>query len=119
MTLVYQKYYNFVIIDEITLRIVRLYFPIVLFYDIIYVENKKISDIIVTTEQFNYFLSADEKMLNSTKRNINEFKKWFEGTLKKEIKKYNNIKIDNEIFNSIYIEIFNRIGWNYGRKRKI
>ena len=38
---------------------------------------------------------------------------------KKEIKKYNNIKIDNEIFNSIYIEIFNRIGWNYGRKRKI
>lgn len=84
-----------------------------------YVENKKISDIIVTTEKFNYFLSVDEKMLNSTKRNINEFKKWFEGTLKKEIKKYNNIKIDNEIYNSIYIEIFNRIGWNYGRKRKI
>ena len=82
-----------------------------------YIENKKISGIIVTTNQFNYFLTADEISLKHSRKNIIEFKKWFEYELKKGINE--SKKIDSEIYNQIYENIFERIGWNYGRKRRI
>lgn len=82
-----------------------------------YIENEKISGIIVTTKQFNYFLNADEISLKNSRKNIIEFKKWFEYEIRKGINQ--NKKIDNEIYNQIYKNIFERIGWNYGRKRRI
>lgn len=82
-----------------------------------YIENKKISGIIVTTKQFNYFLNTDEISLKNSRKNIIEFKKWFEFEVKEGINK--NKIIDNEIYNQIYKNIFERIDWNYGRKRRI
>lgn len=81
------------------------------------IENKKVNGIIVTTDEFYYFLNADIKDLNIARKNIKNVKEWFYSVVEEELIKYD--KINNELYNNIYINIFNGLGWNYGRKRKI
>lgn len=83
------------------------------------IENNKICGIIVTTKDYNYFLQANSESLNITKQNIFEFKNWFEISMKNQIQlaaKTNNI--DNDSFSLMYKNVFDKLRWNYGRKKR-
>lgn len=78
------------------------------------VENRKVNGIIVVTDEFYYFLNANQKELDLCKKNITYFKKWFYNAIEKNLS--NNLT--NEMFNEFYKKTFEVLGWNYGRKRK-
>ncbi|MGN1012278.1 MAG: hypothetical protein ACI4ON_00385 [Clostridia bacterium] len=80
------------------------------------IENRKVNGIIVTTDEFYYFLKAETEMLNIAKKNLNQFKEWLCNMI---IKNSTVANPDNEMCNKIYKTIFDNLGWNYGRKRRI
>lgn len=79
------------------------------------IENRKVNGIIVTTDEFYYFLDANKKDLDLSRKNINQFKRWFSDIIAKN----SSDNLTNEFFNEMYKKIFDVLGWNYGRKRKI
>lgn len=84
------------------------------------IENRKICGIIATGVDYNYFLEINEKELKKTIM----FKNIWEEVLIKvnEIIK-NDVKnvhlLTNEVMHNIYVDVFTKRGWNYGRERRL
>ena len=84
-------------------------------------DNDSLSGIIVSTEEFNYYLIPKVNDLDLTKRNLNEFMDWLEkisGIKNDELlPKFPNYS-NNEIQHLVFKDIFGKLGWKYGRERK-
>lgn len=83
-------------------------------------ENNGIGGIIVTTEKYNYYLKPDVEMLKRARENQDAFNKYFNECL---------TDINDEIFDRhlsfnnnthcSYSIFFRKIGWEYGREKKV
>ena len=83
-------------------------------------ENNEIGGIIVTTEKYNYYLKPKVEMLEATRKNKDAFNKYFNECL---------ADINDEIFDRhlsfnnnthcSYSIFFRKIGWEYGREKKV
>lgn len=83
--------------------------------------NDSLSGIIVRTDEFNYYFFPNLEDLDITKKNLNEYSKWFENRLGKVnddmLSKYPN-KSNNELQHLSFEKIFKELGWKYGREKK-
>ena len=83
--------------------------------------NDSLSGIIVRTDEFNYYFFPNLEDLDITKKNLNEYSKWFENRLGKVnddmLSKYPN-KSNNELQHLSFKKIFKELGWKYGREKK-
>lgn len=84
------------------------------------IANKKICGIIAVGDKFNYFLEINQKEFS---KNIKFNEIWYEilGEVNKIIK--NDIKnskmFTNEVLHNVYVTVFKKRGWNYGREKRI
>ena len=86
-------------------------------YDVF--KQKGLCGIIVSTEKYNYYFEPKLNQINDVSEHLDEFSMWLEKRLAtlsdKNFGKYNNL---NEEWFVSYKEIFEKLGWKYGRERK-
>ena len=88
------------------------------------IENKKICGIIATGHDYNYFLEIGEKDLENINKKRFSIKEeiWSEVLEKVNLvikgSRENSNLLTNEVMHNIYKDVFNKRGWNYGRKRR-
>ena len=84
-------------------------------------DNDSLSGIIVSTEEFNYYLIPKVNDLDLTKQNLSKFMDWLEKTsgIKNDerLPKFPNYS-NNEIQHLVFKDIFGKLGWKYGREKK-
>lgn len=84
------------------------------------IANKKICGIIAVGENFNYFLEINQKEFD---KNIKFNEIWYEvleevnKIIKNDIK--NSKMLTNEMLHNVYVTVFKKRGWNYGREKRI
>lgn len=81
------------------------------------IENKKIENLVVVTDEYNYFLEPKD----IEKIDLKKLKVEFKEARDKEIIRLYTIKnkiVDNDDISLIYKDIFESLGWNYGRRKR-
>ena len=80
------------------------------------IANKKICGIIAVGDNFNYFLEINQKEFN---KNIKFNEIWYE--VLEEVNKIikNSKMLTNEMLHNVYVTVFKKRGWNYGREKRI
>lgn len=83
--------------------------------------SKAINGIIVTTEDYNYYFFPKILDMNMSENQLSYFMKWLEDELyilnDEMLNKYPQLS-NNELTHLSYEEIFKKLEWKYGRKRK-
>lgn len=83
--------------------------------------NDALNGIIVTTEEFNYYLVPKINDLDLTKKNLKEFMSWLEkksGKINDELLTKYPFYSNNELQHMVFKDIFGKLGWKYGREKK-